>query len=114
MKNQSVPASEEILSMENDFAKSNRNIALALVADFGMTDRGPVLIEMNDFYKSVRYLDNEPVALYQAPTEGHNLSAFQFVAPIPVPDDSEFAQEDGFDFGFMLESTPTSTEMPEE
>jgi hypothetical protein len=111
---ESVPVPDEIRAMAEDFAKANAHIAPAFVADFGVTDRGPVLIEMNDFYRSGRYLDNDPVALYQALAEGHDLGAFQFVAPMPVPDDSVFAQEDDFDFGFMLESTPASVEVSAE
>ena len=99
---ESIPVPNEIKAIAEDFARVNAEIAPAFVADFALTDRGPVLIEMNDFYRSGRYLDNDPVALYTALTKEIDLTAFTFVDPMPVPEDSDLRQDRDTGFGLML------------
>ena len=63
---QSYPVPEEIQKLAEEFAQQNSHLAPAYVADFGMTERGPVLIELNSLKHSGRYIGNDPVALLQA------------------------------------------------
>lgn len=102
---ESVPVPTEIQAIAEEFARVNADMAPAFVADFALTDRGPVLIEMNDFYRSGRYLDNDPVALYQALSKDADLTAFTYVDPMPVPEDSDLHREQENGFAFALQSS---------
>lgn len=58
------PVPECIEALAQQFAAEHADLAPAFVADFGMTDRGPVLVELNDFSQSGRYIANDAYALY--------------------------------------------------
>ena len=101
---ESVPVPEAIRVMSEDFSAANSHLAPAYVADFAMSDRGPVLIELNDLYQSGRYLDNDPACLFSALTEDVDLSVFNFIEPLPVPEDEILpfhfgVQNDGLNVG---------------
>src|SRR5690606_12758158 len=56
--------------MAEAFVADNTHLPPHYVVDFGMSDRGPVLIELNHLHLSGRFLDNDPVALFTDLTEG--------------------------------------------
>lgn len=58
-----VPAC--IAEMAREFAADHAALAPAFVVDFGMTDQGPVLVELNSFSESGRYVGNDAFALYR-------------------------------------------------
>ncbi len=94
----SVTVPDAVREFATDFAIVNADMAPAFVADFGMTDRGIVLIEMNDFSNSGRYLDNDPVALYKALYANADLARVRYVEPMPIPEDA--MEEENFNFLF--------------
>lgn len=94
----SVTVPDAVREFATDFAIVNADMAPAFVADFGMTDRGIVLIEMNDFSNSGRYLDNDPVALYKALYANADLACVRYVEPMPIPEDA--MEEENFNFLF--------------
>jgi hypothetical protein len=55
---------EAISDFAQAFAEEHRHLAPSYVADFCLTDQGPVLIELNSFTYSGRYIDNDPGLLY--------------------------------------------------
>lgn len=59
------PIPPEVSMMAAEFAADNAALAPAYVADFGVTDKGVVLIELNKFSMSGRYAGNDPVCLYR-------------------------------------------------
>lgn len=59
------PVPEMISKMACEFAADNADLAPGFVADFGVTDRGPVMIELNSFSQSGRYIGNDAFALYR-------------------------------------------------
>lgn len=83
-----VPASIE--EMARDFAADHASLAPGFVADFGMTDRGPVLVEMNSFSHSGRYVGNDAYALYQDLETHLGVDRSLIKDPdIVIPDDQE-------------------------
>lgn len=60
------PVPDCIEALAQQFAAEHADLAPAFVADFGMTDRGPVLVELNEFSQSGRYIANDAYALYCA------------------------------------------------
>lgn len=61
----SYPVPDEIQKLADDFAAEYAGLAPGFVADFGMMDRGAVLVELNDFSHSGRYVGNDSYALYR-------------------------------------------------
>ncbi|WOF82067.1 ATP-grasp domain-containing protein (plasmid) [Pseudomonas sp. FeN3W] len=86
---ESMPVPSEIAELANEFAKENRDLAPAFVADFGMTDRGPVLIELNGFDFSGRYIDNDPARLYSALRDSLEDHSYTFIEPAPIKEVNE-------------------------
>lgn len=86
---ESMPVPSEIAELASEFAKENRDLAPAFVADFGMTDRGPVLIELNGFDFSGRYIDNDPARLYSALRDSLEDHSYTFIEPAPIKEVNE-------------------------
>lgn len=58
------PVPDEVGQFAQVFAEQHRHVAPAYVADFCLTDKGPALVELNDFAYAGRYVDNDPGLLY--------------------------------------------------
>lgn len=77
---------QRLRSFANEFGRAHGHLAKAFVADFGMTDQGPVLIELNEFGYSGRYVDNDPIALFQDLAVLFDLRGIHLIAPqVPTP-----------------------------
>ncbi|MBI6883206.1 ATP-grasp domain-containing protein [Pseudomonas putida] len=105
----SYPVPDEIRKIASEFAAEHASIAPAFVADFGMTDRGPVLVELNSFAQSGRYVGNDPDALYRdleqlLGVDRSNIKEPKVPVPSIVEDRSlfEFGSKDSGEFATRL------------
>lgn len=62
---QAYPVPPMIEKLAIQFAADHAELAPGFVADFGMTNMGPALVELNDFSHSGRYVGNDAYALYR-------------------------------------------------
>lgn len=85
----SMHVPSEIVELATEFAKENKDLAPAFVADFGMTERGPVLIELNGFDFSGRYLDNDPIKLYSTLRDRLGHHSYTYIEPAPIEEVKE-------------------------
>lgn len=92
---QAYPVPPMIEKLAIQFAADHAELAPGFVADFGMTNMGPALVELNDFSHSGRYVGNDAYALYRDLEQflGVDRSAIK-VPKVKIP--AHFVSDDDF------------------
>jgi hypothetical protein len=90
----SYPVPEEIQKLAEEFAQQNTHLAPSYVADFGITERGPVLIELNSLKHSGRYIGNDPQALFRGLEQHIGVVDRRFICEPLVGVPEKLAQQD--------------------
>jgi hypothetical protein len=90
----SYPVPAVIQKLAEEFAQQNTHLAPAFVADFGITERGPVLIELNSLTHSGRYIGNDPQALLLAIEQHIGVVDRRFICEPQVAVPERLAEDD--------------------
>lgn len=90
----SYPVPAEIQKLAEEFAQQNTQLAPSYVADFGITERGPVLVELNSLKHSGRYIGNDPKALFHAIEQHIGVVDRRFICEPMVAVPEKLAQQD--------------------